>query len=164
MDILQTKDLQLTLRLAEGEEDRLAAARLRYEVFVEEMGGDGPLVDHDGRFEADRFDPFCDHLILVDEARNRSDFGHVVGVYRLLTSESAEACGQFYGEDEYDLTRLKQSGRKLLELGRSCIKQNYRGGLALHRLWQGLAGYVAERQIEVLFGCRKLSRDERGMP
>ncbi|NND20986.1 MAG: ornithine-acyl-ACP acyltransferase, partial [Silicimonas sp.] len=46
----------LTVRLAETERDRLSAERLRYRVFVEELGGDGPLVDHEERLERDRFD------------------------------------------------------------------------------------------------------------
>ncbi|TCP40904.1 GNAT family N-acetyltransferase [Rhodovulum marinum] len=140
------------LRLAETEADLLAAQRLRYAVFVEELGGDGPLVDHVARLERDAFDPHYDHLILVDTRRDCASLDHVVGVYRLLTSERAAALGRFYSEDEYDLSVLKQSGRRLLELGRSCVHQDYRGGTALYHLWNGLAGYVLDRGIEVLFG------------
>ena len=38
---------QFTTRLALNEADLRAAQRLRYQVFVEELGGDGELVDHD---------------------------------------------------------------------------------------------------------------------
>lgn len=145
-------DTYLELRLAQGEEDRLAAERLRYAVFVEELGGDGSLVDHAGRFERDRFDPFFDQLILVDARRDRGALDHVVGVYRLMTCDRARSAGQFYSEDEYDLSVLKESGRRLLELGRSCVHPDYRGGAALQRLWLGLAEYVRERDIEILFG------------
>ena len=143
----------LSLTLATSEEDRLAAERLRYEVFVEELGGDGDLVDHKGRFERDRFDPVFDHLILVDETRDRGKLDHVVGVYRVLPG-GAES--EFYSEDEYDLTLLKNSGRKLLELGRSCVRDGYRNGLALHMLWSGLADYAQERDVEILFGVASL--------
>lgn len=139
----------LTLGLATTEEDRLAAERLRYEVFIEELGGDGDMIDHDGRFERDHFDPDFDHLILVDGNRDRSTLDHVVGVYRLLPGGRRD---RFYSEDEYDISLLGQSGRKLLELGRSCVRQGYRGGIALHLLWTGLADYVRERDIEILFG------------
>jgi putative hemolysin len=125
-----------------------AAQRLRYEVFVEELGGDGPLVDHAARLERDRFDPVFDHLILRDMSRG----GAVVGVYRLLRAEGAARAGQFYSEDEYDLAALRASGRRLLELGRSCVARPYRGGEALYHLWQGLARYVERHEIEVLFG------------
>jgi len=125
-----------------------AAQRLRYEVFVDELGGDGPLVDHAARLERDRFDPFFDHLILRDRAGGDA----VVGVYRLLRPEAAARAGQFYSEDEYDLAPLRASGRRLLELGRSCVARPYRGGDALWHLWQGLAAYVERHGIEVLFG------------
>lgn len=64
----------------------------------------------------------------------------------------AAAAGQFYCDDEYDLTVLRASGRRLLELGRSCIDPVYRGGPAMMRLWQALAAEVRARGIEVLFG------------
>jgi len=40
----------------------------------------------------------------------------------------------------------------LLELGRSCLHADYRGGTAMYQLWSGLADYVAQHAIEVLFG------------
>ena len=41
------------VRLAETEADLRAAQRLRYEVFVQELGGAGALVDHAERLERD---------------------------------------------------------------------------------------------------------------
>ncbi len=137
-------------RLARDEADLAAAQRLRYRVFVEELGGDGPLVDHARRREADRFDPFFEHLLLIDPERPEGE--HVVGVYRLLTDRAAAEAGQFYSEQEYDLGPLRASGRRLLELGRSCVDPAYRGGTAMFELWTGLADYVRARQIEILFG------------
>ncbi len=137
------------LRLAQSQADLLRAQRLRYQVFVEELGGDGPLVDHGARLERDEYDAFYDHLLLIDRAREGAP---VVGAYRLMREDQAEACGQFYSESEYDLTRLRQSGRKLLELGRSCVHRDYRGRTAMRRLWSGLAEYVLEHEIEILFG------------
>jgi hypothetical protein len=63
-------DPHFLLRLAREERDVLAAQRLRYEVFVAELGGDGPMVDHERRLERDEFDPHYDHLILVDTRRD----------------------------------------------------------------------------------------------
>ncbi|WP_171204755.1 GNAT family N-acetyltransferase [Ruegeria sp. HKCCA0235A] len=136
-----------TIKLAETRDELRAAQRLRYDVFVRELGGGGALVDHVAGLERDRFDPYFDHMLAIDDAT-----GEVVGVYRLLPGDRAAELGQFYSEDEYDLSVLKQSGRKLLELGRSCLHRDYRGGTAMYHLWNGLSRYVAERQIEVLFG------------
>lgn len=136
-----------TVKLAETQDELRAAQRLRYDVFVRELGGGGQMVDHDAGLEQDRYDPFFDHMLVYDDEN-----GRLAGVYRLLPGERAIELGQFYSEDEYDLTVLKQSGRKLLELGRSCLHPDYRGGMAMYHLWTGLARYVAERNIEVLFG------------
>lgn len=140
------------VRLAVSEADLLAAERLRYRVFVEELHGDGPLVDHAGRFERDEFDAVNDHLVLIDMRRSVADLDHVVGVYRLLRSDQAEGFGRFYCDAEYDLTALRASGRKLLELGRSCVHADYRGGTAMFLLWNALADYVLDHGVEVLFG------------
>ncbi len=142
------QDQQFNVRLATDEADLQAAQRLRYEVFVEELGGDGPTVDHEARLELDRFDPFYEHLILTDGNKNNL----IVGVYRLLRDDQAAKAGQFYSEDEYDLSVLKSSNRKLMELGRSCVAAEYRGGAAMYHLWNGLARYVAEHKVEILFG------------
>lgn len=138
------------VRLATDPADLKAALRLRYAVFVTEMGADGPMVDHRAGLEQDRFDPFFDHLLLIDQTRQHGN--HVVGVYRLLRDTAANELGQFYSEAEYDLTPLRQSGRRLLELGRSCLHPDYRGGAAMYHLWHGLADYVTRHRIEILFG------------
>jgi len=140
------------VRLATNERDRLAAERLRYRVFVEELGGDGPLVDHHDRFERDEFDPVNDHLILVDTRRDMRALDHVVGAYRLLRSDQAARFGRFYSDCEYDLAPLRATGRRLLELGRSCVHADYRGGPAMFMLWNALADYVLDHGVEVLFG------------
>ena len=149
---MASQNPDFTLKLAETPAELMAAQRLRYRVFVEELGGGGAMVDHDARLEKDRFDAFFDHMILIDNAMDAEEIDRVVGVYRLLRDEKAAEIGQFYSEDEYDLTVLKQSGRRLLELGRSCLLPEYRGGAAMFHLWNGLAAYVFEHEIEVLFG------------
>ncbi|MEW9921791.1 GNAT family N-acetyltransferase [Marimonas sp. MJW-29] len=143
----QAVSADFEVRLSRSEADLRAAQRLRYEVFVEELGGGGALVDHEARLEKDALDPYFDHLLLIDQ---RS--GAVVGVYRLMRPEQAERAGRFYSSAEYDLTPLTGSGRRILELGRSCLRRDYRGGIGMHHLWSALAGYVAEHEIEVLFG------------
>lgn len=144
------------VRLAGSEADHVAALRLRYKVFVEELGAQGPLVDHAIGLERDEFDAHFDHLILVDRKREATGEDHVVGVYRLLPCDRLEKIGRFYSETEFDLSALKASGRRLLELGRSCIHPDHRGGTGMFHLWNALADYVLDRQIEVLFGAASL--------
>ncbi|SMO58182.1 GNAT family N-acetyltransferase [Paracoccus laeviglucosivorans] len=139
-------------RLATDQADLMAAQRLRYRVFVEELGGDGPLVDHELRLERDEFDAVVDHLVLVDNRRSKADLDHVVGVYRLLPGARAAGFGRFYCDSEYDLDPLRRSGRSLLELGRSCMDRDFRGGPGMFLLWNALAEYVLAREIQILFG------------
>lgn len=141
---------QFQVRFAANSDDIAAAQRLRYDVFVAELGADGPLVDHAARREIDAFDAYADHLLLHDKTRPAGET--VVGVYRLLSQQGAAAAGQFYCAAEFDLTPLQQSGQRLLELGRSCLHPAYRGGGAMLLLWQALAQYVQQQQIDILFG------------
>ncbi|MGB1209317.1 MAG: GNAT family N-acetyltransferase, partial [Paracoccaceae bacterium] len=150
---------QFSVRLAQHADEVRAAQRLRYDVFVRELGSTGPLVDHDAGIEADRFDPFFDHLLLLDHARATDP---VVGVYRLMTPERAAQAGQFYSEDEYDLGPLRRSGLRLLELGRSCLHRDYRGGAAMFHMWQALAEYVDARALQVLFGVASFHGTDLG--
>ena len=148
--IADTQHLQI--RLAHSEHDLRGAQRLRYAVFVEELGATGDLIDHEARLERDEFDAHVDHLILVDPKVDPESHDHVVGLYRLMTSDAAARLGRYYSEGEYDLSPLTSSGRKLLELGRSCLKAHHRGGTGMYLLWNALARYVEENDIEVMFG------------
>lgn len=143
----------LTVRLARSALDLRGAQRLRYQVFIEELGAPGgPMVDHVARLERDTLDPHFDHLVLVDRRCDPEALDHVVGVYRLLPCERAQALGRFYCDSEYDLTPLRALGRKQVELGRSCVARAHRRGPAMMLLWKGLADYVLSRDIEILFG------------
>ncbi|VDC30064.1 GNAT family N-acetyltransferase [Pseudogemmobacter humi] len=146
------EDTIYTLRLAADAQDLLGAQRLRYRVFVEELGASGGMIDHDQRLERDAFDEIFDHLVLVDNRIAPETGDHIAGAYRLLPSERLGPGGRFYSEDEYDLAPLRASGRKLLELGRTCVHPDHRGGAAMFLLWNGLAEYVLERGIEIMFG------------
>lgn len=159
---MRDEDTAFILRLAETPRDLQAAQRLRYRVFVQELGGSGPMVDHANQLERDEFDPFFDHLLLIDPRRDADDLADVVGVYRLLPSDRLTQSGRFYSEGEYDLTVLKESGRRLLELGRSCVQPEYRGGAAMLLMWNALADYVLERGIEILFGTASFHGTETG--
>ncbi len=141
------------VKLAETEAEREGAQRLRYRVFVEEMGAHATPEEAAARREWDDFDPFFDHLILLSLDPAIGDpLDRVVGVYRLMRGEVARAGPGFYGAGEYDLSPLAATGRASVELGRSCVAREHRGGPGMHLLWNGLAAYVLEREMELLFG------------
>lgn len=142
----------LVVRLGADDLDLRAAQRLRYRVFVQELGGDGAMVDHAAGLERDEFDPVVDHLMLIDTRRDPQAGDHVIGAYRLLRSDVADSFGRYYCDGEYDLTPLRSSGRRLVELGRSCVDPDFRGGSGMFLLWNALADYVLDHEIEILFG------------
>ena len=141
------------IHLARDADEIEAAQRLRYRVFVEEMGAPAADADHEKRLEKDKYDAIFDHLILIDRAQSPADpLDRVVGVYRLLPGERALHNGGFYSAGEYDLSCVTGQRRKTLELGRSCVAAEYRGSVAMHLLWSALADYVLRRDIQLLFG------------
>ena len=144
---------RFTVRLAESEEDVAAAQRLRYRVFVEEMGATPDPAEAVERRERDRFDPWCDHLLLIDDESDGGDVERgVVGVYRLLRGARARQGIGFYGAGEYDLSLVEDYPRETLELGRSCVDLRHRGGAGMHLLWAGLGQYVVEHDVAIMFG------------
>lgn len=129
-----------------------AVQALRYDVFISELGGDGAMVDHALGLECDQYDAYSRHLLLLDRARTGGLKKQVVGAYRLLDQAGAAQAGGFYSEDEYDLSALLNSKRSLLELGRSCLHPDYRGGTAMFELWSALAKHILREHIDILFG------------
>lgn len=144
---------RFTVRLAESASDVAAAQRLRYRVFVEEMGATPSPGDAESRRERDAFDPYFEHLLLIDNEASDPDVEHgVVGVYRLMRDSKAREGIGFYGQSEYDLAKVLHYPRNTVELGRSCVDLEHRGGAGMHLLWTGLGEYVSMHNISIMFG------------
>jgi putative hemolysin len=161
--LMQIDAGRFTVRLAGSDRDVAAAQRLRYRVFVEEMAATPTPEDARTRRESDRFDPYFDHLLLIDnECEDPDKELGVVGVYRLMTGARARAGIGFYGASEYDLAKLDDWPEETLELGRSCVDRDYRGGAGMHLLWTGLGQYVSEHKVQILFGVASFHGQETG--
>ncbi len=140
------------VRLARDSDEITQAQKLRYEVFYKEYGAKPSEDMKAQQRDFDEFDKIADHLIVVVREKE-SKTEHIVGTYRLLRQSVAEEYGKFYSEDEYELKPLIESGQSLLELGRSCVLAEYRTKPILNLLWQGIADYITEHKIDLLFGC-----------
>jgi len=145
----------LGVRLAADADEVTAAQALRYAVFHDEMGARADRVTRALRLDRDAYDAVADHLVVIDHAATH-DADRVVATYRLIRPEAAAQAGGFYSESEFDIAPLRRGGRRLLELGRSCVHQRHRGGRAMQLLWRGLAAYVALHRIDLMFGCASL--------
>jgi len=153
----------LHIRLAESEAEVDAAQALRYRVFYEEMQAKPSPETADSKRDSDSFDPYCDHLVVLDETRGKGAEA-VVGTYRVMRREAAKERGQFYTSDEYDISKLLAYPGEILELGRSCVDADYRKSSTMQLLWRGIAEYVLHYDIQLLFGCASLhGTDPRAM-
>jgi putative hemolysin len=153
----------LELRLATTKKEIRKAQRLRYRVFFEEGGAVADPTARLIRRDICPFDRVCDHLIVLDHAaRGRGGSPGIVGAYRLLRQDIAEANFGFYSAGEFDIAPLlaRHSGKRFLELGRSCVAQGYRGKPTLELLWRGIWAYVQHHQIDAMFGCASLEGGE----
>lgn len=142
----------LAVRLAQTEDEVRASQRLRYKVFAEEMGAD--LGRYDG-FDIDAFDAHCEHLIVIDESRDK-----VVGTYRILPPWGAAKLKRMYSETEFRIDSLREIAHEIFEVGRACIHPAYRDGSVLGRLWSGIGRYVTEHDVKYLAGCASVPLDQ----
>lgn len=146
---------RLGVRIAENAAEVEAAQALRWRVFYEEMGAHPDASTAASRLDVDAYDPVADHLLVLDHERGEGARA-VVGTYRLITRAAAARVGGFYSASEYDLSPILAQEGGLLELGRSCVDARYRTRGTLQLLWQGIAAYVFQRRIALMFGCASL--------
>ncbi|MEV4174793.1 GNAT family N-acyltransferase [Nonomuraea sp. NPDC049709] len=139
-----------TVGMATSAADVQAAQRLRYAVFAEEMGArlDSPV----SGLDADRFDAYCDHLLVRDGSE-------VVGTYRLLPPGRTE---RLYSDAEFDLTGLAHLRKDLVEAGRTCVHPDHRDGTVVALMWAGIARYMVAGGHRWLAGCCSVPLDDRG--
>ncbi|MEI7611565.1 MAG: GNAT family N-acyltransferase [Betaproteobacteria bacterium] len=146
---------KLTVGIARYAWEIKAAQKLRYKIFADELGARLPT--HRPGIDQDRYDAYCEHLIVRDEGANK-----VVGTYRILSPEKAQKIGSYYSESEFDLARLDHLRPSLVEIGRSCVHADYRTGATIALLWAGLAKYMLDHRYEHLIGCASISMADGG--
>ena len=152
----------MEVRLAKDDSEIEAAQRLRYRVFFEEMGAKATPELAQLGLDIDEYDAVCDHLLVIDSELPAEEA--VVGTYRILREEVANQNNGFYSAAEYDLTALL-AGRdeatirdqgQYIEVGRSCVRADYRSNATIQYLWRGLAVYVRKHNVSCMFGCASL--------
>jgi putative hemolysin len=140
-----------------------AAQRLRYQVFTTEPGyalsdGDG----HSTGLDADRFDEFCDHLVVREDIS-----GELVGCYRMLPPPGAIAAGSLYTATEFDVSALDGLRPSLVEMGRAVVRGDHRNGAVVLLMWAGILAYLDRCGYDFVAGCVSVpthSEDPAGVP
>lgn len=153
--VVEKVQQQFTVSMARTESEVREVQRLRYKVFVEEMGAKVPANADD--LDVDHFDRYCEHLLVRDAVN-----GKVVGTYRILSPEQAKQAGGYYSEGEFDLSRLHNLRNSMVEVGRSCVHPDYRSGGVITLLWAGMAQYMLKNGYEYLIGCASISMADGG--
>ncbi|WP_043729380.1 GNAT family N-acetyltransferase [Nocardia asiatica] len=135
-----------SLVVSSDRDHRVAAQRLRYNVFANEPGFQIP--DDGTGLDADHFDEHCDHMLVCDDAT-----GEFVGCYRMLPPDRAAAAGGYYTATEFDLTQLDPAGMRIVEMGRACVVPDHRNGSVLTLMWAGILHYIQLTGYEWVMGC-----------
>ena len=144
---------KIEIRIIKNEAELHAAQRLRYRVFFEECGAKAsPQVEAEKR-DFDEFDDYCDHLIAVDKNAGDNPDDYIIGTYRLMRKDGAKRCGKWYSQTEFDVEKFSDYDGEVLELGRSCVSADHRTKLVMQMLWNGLAAYMFDYDIKLMFGC-----------
>lgn len=123
-----------------------AAQRLRHDVFTSEPGF-ALTGAADGR-DADRFDEFCDHLLVRDDTS-----GELVGCYRMLPPSGAIAAGGLYTATEFDVRALDPLRPSLVEMGRAVVRHDHRNGGVVLIMWAGILAYLDRCDYDYVTGC-----------
>lgn len=133
---------------AESPKEIIEVQKLRYKVFAQEMGAKLPNAIQG--LDKDDFDPYCYHIVVKDNEQ-------LIGTTRILTSDKAALVGRFYSESEFNLDNIKKLPGKIMEVGRTCIADQYRStGLAISLLWKKIAEFMLEQKIDYLIGCASI--------
>ena len=147
------KNDRYEVRLAKTQDEIIAAQKLRYQVFFIE---DGATPTDQVRAECrdfDEFDAYCDHLLAIDLTAGSNPEDYVIGTYRLMRKGGAKAAGHWYSQSEFNVEKFNNYDGEVLELGRACVKKEYRTKIVMQMLWNGLAAYMFDHEIKLMFGC-----------
>lgn len=136
------------------------AQRLRYETFCEEYAVKLPVNGYwnNEPIDMDEFDDHCIHFVVRETVTN-----DIVGYTRALPCERAKQIGDFYSSHEFDLSAIKALPGKFLEIGRTCIRKDYRNGATIAVLWGKLAQHLLQNGYNYLFGCASISLADGGL-
>lgn len=138
------------VKFAENQQEIDAAKRLRYNVFMAEQGHLAGKSAAD-TIDEDEFDPYCLHLIVVERNANE-----VIATYRVHPGEVALSGLGFYSALEFKLGGLDKIAASAVEVGRSCVKPEYRNGVIVALLWAGMAAVHERSKCQYLLGCVSL--------
>ncbi len=142
----------LTTRLAQNEIELKKAQSVRYDVFCEEFSARKDIKPN-SHLEQEQHDLICDHLIVLENSNPKEP--KTIGTQRFLVKSTSDKHLKFRSQTEFDLEALaaKHPDKRFMELGRSCILENYRSKRTMELMWQGTWFYAVQNKVDVMTGC-----------
>jgi putative hemolysin len=132
------------IKTASNATELYEALKLRHDIFIEELlhktNKSGVDLDH--------FDKKCDHLLIIDKKT-----GKLIGTYRLQSSLHTK---RWYTATEFHMRQIRKLPGNKLELGRACVHPDYRNGVTISMLWEGIHAYMTASDTRYMFGCSSI--------
>ena len=166
-------EVRLALKPSEIE----AAQSLRYEVFRTRasacISGGTALRD------ADEFDSACAHIIVLDrreheaceiqngraewrfkESARSPGLGCIAATCRIAGRLGLDGPSAFWSGREFEIAGFLEAhrGSRIFELGRVCVRKEYRGGRVLEALLQGIWTFCLLRRADFIVGCASFEK------
>ncbi|MDD3103128.1 MAG: GNAT family N-acetyltransferase [Candidatus Cloacimonetes bacterium] len=132
------------VKTADSREELYTALKLRHDIFLDEL----LKKRRRSGLDKDRFDKLCDHLIIIDKRTNK-----MIGTYRLQSSLFTK---KWYTAKEFHMKHIKKLPGTKLELGRACVHPDFRNGVTIALLWEGITAYIEASDTNYLFGCSSI--------
>lgn len=124
---------RFVISLASSQDEVREVQRLRHHVFQEEWSG--PAQNRSDGLDADDLDATCDHLMLKDALT-----GLLIGTYRFRPTDRP---GPGLCHEEFDDAGLAHLPGTCIELGRACLRKDWRNNAALIALMRGVGWYAS---------------------
>ncbi|MBN1983815.1 MAG: GNAT family N-acetyltransferase [Chitinivibrionales bacterium] len=132
------------VKIAETGDELKKALKLRHKVFYEEILHRRKLLGID----LDKFDFKCDHLLMFEKESSK-----LIGTYRFNCSSFTN---NFYSSTEFNIKNILALPGIKMELGRACIRREFRTNFTIALLWKGITEYVQATGSQYLFGCSSI--------
>ena len=144
-----------SLLLSTEPDEVRAAQRLRHRVFADELGA--VLHSPEPGLDVDRFDAFCDHLLVRDEGS-----GEIVGTYRMLPPDRGRA-GRRAVRGERVRAGRSRAAALVARGDRTFVRApGSPDGAVVGLVWAGLARYMLLTGHRWLAGCASVPLADGG--
>ena len=135
-----------TVATAADEAELHEALELRHAVFRVEWQGTALPGGRDG----DEFDTHCDHIIIRDAA------SHLLVATMRFNPVPVDAPQRVWSRAEFDLDGFLALPGPKVEMGRTCIRKEWRSNATVLALFRGILNYIHASQATWVFGCCSL--------